>query len=198
MSAERDGPVMSCVYAVIFWPVPLRARSFTIAIASSSVGTIFSMPTTAMCTGGTLVARSALPSFVTSRRVPVSAMSAFPPVIPMSALRKYCRSSALATATSDAVSSGTGWPTTLAKSCATSSRVLWIAGAMRCDGRSCASWMIHSPRSVSIALTPCFSRCSVRPISSVAMDFDFTTSFAFFARQIAATIRFASAASAAR
>src|SRR5439155_1524500 len=136
MSAERDGPVMSCVYAVIFWPVPLRARSFTLAIASSSVGTIFSMPTTAMCTGGTLVARSALPSFVTSRRVPVSAMSAFPPVIPMSALRKYCRSSALATATSDAVSSGTGWPTTLAKSCATSSRVLWIAGAMRCDGRS--------------------------------------------------------------
>src|SRR5207253_721478 len=113
------------VHVVIFWPVPLRARSFTIAIASSSVGTIFSMPTTAMCTGGTLVARSALPSFVTSRRVPVSAMSAFPPVIPMSALRKYCRSSALATATSDAVSSGTGWPTTLAKSCATSSRVLW-------------------------------------------------------------------------
>ena len=154
MSADRDGPVMNWVYEVIFCPVPLRASSFTIATASSRVGTSFSMPTTAMWTGGRVVARSALPSLVTSMSVPVSAMSAFPPVIPMSASRKLCRSSVRATCTSDAVSSGTGCPTTFAKSCATSSRVLWIAGAMRCDGRSPASWMIHSPRSVSTARIP--------------------------------------------
>ena len=108
MSALRDGPVMNCVYEVIFWPVPLRASSFTIATASSIVGTIFSIPTTAMCTEGSVVARSALPSFVTSMSVPVSAISAFPPVMPMSASRKLWRSSFRATATSEAVSSGTG------------------------------------------------------------------------------------------
>ena len=108
MSAERDGPVMNCVYEVIFCPVPLRARSFTMAIASSIVGTIFSMPTTAMCTEGSVVARSALPSFVTSMSVPVSAIRAFPPVIPISASMKLWRSSFRATATSDAVSSATG------------------------------------------------------------------------------------------
>ena len=48
MSADRDGPVMNWVYEVIFCPVPLRASSFTIATASSRVGTSFSMPTTAM------------------------------------------------------------------------------------------------------------------------------------------------------
>jgi hypothetical protein len=198
MSAEREGPVMNCVYDVIFWPVPLRARSFTIAIASSIVGTIFSIPTTAMCTDGRVVARSALPSFVTSISVPVSAMSALPPVMPTSASMNVCRSSLRATATSDAMSSATGCPTTLLKSCATSSRVLWIAGAMRCDGRSPASWMIHSPRSVSTAWMPCASRWSVSPISSVAIDLDFTTSFAFLARQIAVTMRRASSASTAR
>ena len=69
---------------------------------------------------------------------------------------------------------------------------------MRSDGRSPASWMIHSPRSVSTARIPCDSRWSVKPISSVAIDLDLTTSFAFLARQIALTIRRASSASTAR
>src|SRR5688572_1113508 len=130
MSADRDGPVMNCVYVLNFCPVALRARSFSTATASSSEGTIFSMPTSAMCTGGTLVARSAFPSFVTRTSVPVSAISTLPPVMPMSAFRKLSRSWVRAIATSAAGSLSTGWPTTFENSSATSSRVLWIAGEL--------------------------------------------------------------------
>ena len=38
-----------------------------------------------------------------------------------------------------------------------------------------ASWMIHSPRSVSTTWHPAASRASLRSVSSVAIDFDFTT-----------------------
>jgi len=40
-----------------------------------------------------------------------------------------------------------------------------------CDGFSWASWMMYSPRSVSMGVTPACSRASLRSISSVAMDF---------------------------
>ena len=42
-------------------------------------------------------------------------------------------------------------------------------------GVSPASWMIHSPRSVSTTSQPAAPSASLRPISSVAIDFDFTT-----------------------
>ncbi len=35
------------------------------------------------------------------------------------------------------------------KTSATSSLVMWMAGMTMCEGRWPASWMIHSPRSVS-------------------------------------------------
>ena len=43
-----------------------------------------------------------------------------------------------------------GPPWVASKSSATWARVLWMAGAMMCDGGSSASWMMYSPRSVSI------------------------------------------------
>ena len=42
-------------------------------------------------------------------------------------------------------------------------RFLWIAGTRRCDGRSPASWMISSARSVSIARTPAARERVVEP-----------------------------------
>ena len=42
-------------------------------------------------------------------------------------------------------------------------------------GVSPASWMIHSPRSVSTTSHPAAARAALRPISSVAIDLDFTT-----------------------
>jgi len=45
---------------------------------------------------------------------------------------------------------------------------------MMCEGRSWASWMMYSPRSVSTGVIPACSSASLRWISSVAIDFDFT------------------------
>ena len=45
-------------------------------------------------------------------------------------------------------------PTFSIKSSAICVFVLWIAGTTICDGVSPASWMIHSPRSVSIGSIP--------------------------------------------
>jgi hypothetical protein len=52
---------------------------------------------------------------------------------------------------------------------------MWIAGMTMCEGRCPASWMIHSPRSVSLTVMPCASSAALRWISSEAMDFDLTT-----------------------
>ena len=65
--------------------------------------------------------------------------------------------------------------TSLLKSSATSSLVMWMAGMTMWDGFWPASWMIHSPRSVSPTEIPAFSRKALRWISSVAMDLDLTT-----------------------
>ena len=40
----------------------------------------------------------------------------------------------------------------------TSSLVMWMAGMTMCEGVCPASWMIHSPRSVSLTSMPAFSR----------------------------------------
>ena len=57
-----------------------------------------------------------------------------------------------------------------------SARLRWIAGTRMCDDVSCASWMISSARSVSIALMPCAASASLSPISSVAIDLTLITS----------------------
>src|SRR5690554_587375 len=58
---------------------------------SRRFSTTFSMPVTAMCTGGAVVLMRPLPSFSTSSRVPVSAMAKLTPDTPTSASRNFCR-----------------------------------------------------------------------------------------------------------
>src|SRR2546425_440068 len=74
------------------WPVPLRGSMRSTATASSSVATSLSMPNRAICTGGSVVVRSALPSLVTSTIVPVSAMAMFAPELPTVASMNFFRS----------------------------------------------------------------------------------------------------------
>ena len=74
------------------WPVPLRGSMRSTATASSRDATSLSMPNSAMCIGGRVVVRSALPSFVTSTIVPVSAMAMLAPLMPTAALMNFCRS----------------------------------------------------------------------------------------------------------
>ena len=66
-------------------------------------------------------------------------------------------------------------------------------GRMMCEGRSAASWTMYSPRSVSTTATPAASSASLRWVSSVTMDLDFTTRRRPAARAIPQTMRFASA-----
>ncbi len=115
-----------------------------------------------------------LPSLVTSTIVPVSATAKLAPLIPMSAARNFSRSCPRAAAVRTSGSAASGSRATAEISSATWPFVLWMAGAMMCDGRSWASWMMYSPRSVSTAVTPACSSASLRSISSVAIDFDFT------------------------
>ena len=71
--------------------------------------------------------------------------------------------------------------------------VLWIAGTMMWLGGSFASWMMYSPRSVSITSKPAPSSASFSPISSATMDFPLVTRFAPAARQMSSTTLRASA-----
>ena len=79
-----------------------------------------------------------------------------------------------------------------------SARFLWIAGTRICEEVSPASWMMSSARSVSWAAIPSLSRCSLSPVSSVAMDLTLTTSRASWSFATCAIILFASAASRAQ
>lgn len=65
-------------------------------VASSSVGTTFSIEAMTICTRGSVCARSALPSLVTSTIDPVSAISMLAPVMPTSADRNSLRKTARA------------------------------------------------------------------------------------------------------
>jgi len=103
-----------------------------------------------------------LPSLVISTTVPVSATAKFAPVIPRSAWRNFSRSSPRAIRVSASGSGSAGRLSSRVKSSATWPFVLWIAGAMMCEGRSCASWMMYSPRSVSTGVTPAASSASLR------------------------------------
>ena len=54
---------------------------------------------------------------------------------------------------------------------------------MMCDGASPRSWMMYSPRSVSIASIPAASSAWLRPISSEIIDLPLVTLLAPRARQ---------------
>ena len=136
------------------WPVALRGRAVRIGTTSAKAGTSFSRPTIATWILGRVVTRRAFPSFVTRTSVPVSATAMLAPEIPMSASRNVGRSSLRATFTRRGMSVASRSSTSLLKISATSSFVRWIAGITMCEGRWPASWMIHSPRSVSLTSMP--------------------------------------------
>src|SRR6267378_2129694 len=147
------------------WPVPLRGSMRSTATASSRLATTLSVPKSAMWTGGRVVVRSALPSFVTSMMVPVSAIAMLAPLMPTVASMNFSRSETRACCWM--ASTVASVPKTLAAS----SFVRWIAGAIRCEGCVWVSWTIRSPRSVSttsgrrsrLALRRCFR--SARPFA---------------------------------
>ena len=69
---------------------------------------------------------------------------------------------------------------------------------MICEGASPRSWMMYSPRSVSIASMPAASIAALRPISSEIIDLPLVTALAPRALQRSRKIRRASAASRAK
>ena len=106
-----------------------------------------------------MVTRRALPSLVMMTMLPVSATAIFAPEMPIPAVRNLPRSSLRASFTSAGMSAASRSFTSLLKISATCSLVRWMAGITMCDGRSPASWTIHSPRSVSLTAMPAASRC---------------------------------------
>ncbi len=153
----------------------LRGSARRMGSTSENRSTSFSMPTTATWMRGNVETRRAFPSFVTTTSVPVSATATFAPVIPRSACRNSSRSSRRATATRPGISGASFSFTSSEKTSATCSFVRWMAGITMCEGRCPASCTIHSPRSVSLTRRPSRSSRAFRWISSVAIDFDFTT-----------------------
>ena len=153
------------------------------ATASSSVATSLSMPKSAMCTGGSVVVKSALPSFVTRTIVPVSAIAMFAPEMPtvasMNFWRKDSRACFWIASTVGSV------PNTLAAS----SLVRCMAGAIRCEGCVCVSCTIRSPRSVSTTSMPRLSRCGLSSISSLAIDLLLVTTMRLPAGTCAAALK---------
>ena len=77
-----------------------RASRRMSVLTSSSVGTIFSMEASTMCTLGSDCVRSPLPSLVTMTEEPVSAIRKLAPVMPTSAARNFSRRIWRASATS--------------------------------------------------------------------------------------------------
>ncbi len=67
-------------------------------------------------------------------------------------------------------SSDIGPPLWVASTSAIWPRERWMTGARMCEGRSPASWMIHSPRSVSTGVRPAASSAGLSSISSETID----------------------------
>ncbi len=159
----------------------------------------FSMPIEAMCTGGSVVPMSALPSLVTTTNPPVSAMAKLTPVSPASAPRNFSRRCWRARSVSWVGSERpAGVPSFSWKSSPISSFFRWMAGMTMCDGGSPASWTMRSPRSVSTTSMPRASRYGFRWHSSVSIDFDFTIRLTPRFSRISWTIRLCSAPSRAQ
>ena len=139
------------------WPTALTGCANIICNASSTVSTTFSRPIMQMCTSGILDTRRALPSLVSIRIVPDSAMPTFAPVMPISALRKIGRRYLRTIFIIASTSLGTSSPVSFLNISATSTAVLWTAGNTRWNGFSWTFWIISSPRSVSITSKPASS-----------------------------------------
>ena len=136
-----------------------------------------SMPITAMCTRGTVVQRRPLPSFSTSTIEPVSATAKLQPGH-TEVGGEETGSELLAGEGGEVLGLGSSVRPSCTSSCRMSRiwwRSRWTAGAMMWLGVWPASWMIHSPRSVSTTVQPAASSASFRPVSSVAIDLPFTT-----------------------
>ena len=157
------------------WAAAPRQSSLRMISYSSSRATMRSMPMKATCTRGRVVAMRMLPSLETVVMWPVSAQAMLTPEVPMSAARNFSRSALRAAWVSSGGSVVRRMPSFRTKRSAISWRVLWMAGAMMCEGFSPASWMMYSPRSVSTTSIPAASSAGFKPISSVTMDLPLTT-----------------------
>ena len=193
-------PVHSDVYGFIRSPVEERGSSCSITSRSRHSAITFSIPITVTSTSGSVVQKRPLPSDSTTHTAPVSATAKLAPLTPIRAERNFARRYRRAVSASSVGSEPSASPRAIvpANSSRISSRLRWIAGTRMCEGRSSASWTMSSARSVSSATTPACSSASLRPISSVAIDFTLTTSSNPWSRAIPATIPFASAASRAQ
>ena len=120
--------------------------------------------------------RRPFPSFVSIITVPLSAIRAFAPLIPIPALRNDFRCSTRMTATCSATfSREISRPSVSVSKLPTCWRVLCIMGITICEGRSCASWATHSPRSVSTGVIPRSSKYAFSSVSSLTIVLDLTT-----------------------
>ena len=140
----------------------LRGKALSTCSASSKVGTSFSMPTSAKWMLGSVVASRPLPSFSVMTIVPVSAMAILPPEMPKSASKNLSRICSRATLTSFWMSLSRGFLVSSEKRSEISSLLRWMAGKTMWEGVWCASWQIHSPKSVSLDSMPNWSRWWLR------------------------------------
>ena len=195
-------PVHSDVYGFIRSPVEDRGSSCRNTSRSAKVGSSFSMPMTVMRVSGRVRHIRPLPSDSTTQRVPVSAMPKFAPDTATRGGEELAAQVVAGGHREPARLVGEiRWSTSAIsarKMSRISVRFRWIAGTRMCEGLSWASCTMSSARSVSTAAMPCSSRCSLSPISWVAMDLTFSTSSAPVARIRSVTIRLASAASTAQ
>jgi hypothetical protein len=102
---------------------------------------------------GAPVEKRMFPSFSTITRVPVSATAKLAPRRPSRLQEPLAQHAARDPGQHRHVLGGRV-PSSRWKSAETSPRDLWIAGRMMCDGVSCASCTMYSPRSVSTGVTP--------------------------------------------
>ena len=165
------------------------------------MGSTFSIPMTVMRVRGRVRHIRPLPSDSTTATVPVDAIARLAPLMATVARRKRsrrCARAAIASSRGSAVRSVGAPVIESVKIWRISSRLRWMAGTRMCEGMSPASCTMSSARSVSTAVMPWAARCSLSPISCVAMDLTLTTSVAPAARTRSVTIRLASAASVAQ
>ena len=131
------------------------------------------MPVIAMCSRGRLTPSDTFPSFSTITMRPLSAMTAFAPVIPASTSPKNsATTSRTARERRTGSSSGTSSPAP-ASSSRMRARFRCSAGAVMWLGPRPSMSTMYSPMSVSSTSLPRTRRACVSPTSSATIDFDF-------------------------
>ena len=182
---------------VISWPVAERASSRSWAAASARSAAAFPSRRSRSAARGSVVTRSPLPSLVTSITLPVSAISALAPMMPGVGARGRPAAARRAPGSTCSPMSSRRRPVGPSRSRtarATCWRLLWMAGMTMWLGVSCASWMIHSPRSVSTTCRPAASRWWLRKISSATMLLPLASSLTFRSRRSSRMVSRASSA----